>query len=119
MTQLRCCDGCARHVRTTEHSCPFCRRALTPWLDKPLQQWPTGMSRAQRLTLVAAMAGGQMLAGCADNSNVLYGAPIAGNAAGGAGHAAGTGGKIDPHAGAGGQVVVPLYGAPIAGQTSK
>jgi hypothetical protein len=128
MNQLRCCEGCSRHVLLSERECPFCRRELAPLPERVLPKVPAGLSRAQRLTLAAAMAG-QALTACAETTTPtpLYGLPLAGsagqapNAGGGASgmNAAGRGGAgMTGGAGRDAGFAVPVYGAPIAGQPS-
>jgi hypothetical protein len=132
MNQLRCCEGCSRHVLLSERECPFCRRELAPLPERVLPKLPAGLSRAQRLALAAAMAG-QALTACAETTDrgpffPPYGVPLAGhagqvpNAGGGASgtSAAGRGGAGMTGGGAGrdGGVAIPVYGVPIAGQPS-
>jgi hypothetical protein len=130
MNQLRCCEGCSRHVLLSERECPFCRRELAPLPERVLPKLPAGLSRAQRLTLAAAMAG-QALTACAETTDgvaiPIYGAPVAGSVGqapqGGSGasgkSAAGRGGAgMTGGAGRDAGFAVPVYGVPIAGQPS-
>lgn len=141
MTQLRTCPDCARHVLSSEPACPFCLCALEAEPERVVLKVPANLSRAQRLTLAAAMAG-QAISACAKTTDPLptgvpvYGAPLAGNVAPAAGSgSAGTGQSpagrsggeagtfiappygLPPRPDAG--VITPVYGAPIAGQPSK
>jgi hypothetical protein len=106
MTQLRCCEGCSRHVRLGERTCPFCRRELAPPTAAVLPRPRPGLSRTQRLTMAAAMAG-QVLGACAETTEgapvPTGGAPIAGSAgqARPAGGGAGRGGAGATGGGAG------------------
>jgi len=115
MNQLRCCEGCSRHVLISERACPFCERELTPLAERVLPNLPAGLSRAQRLAIAAAMAGQAALTACAETTDGSamphYGAPLAGNSA--SGSPAGSGG------GSGRGVAVPVYGAPVAGHAGS
>jgi hypothetical protein len=114
MIRLICCEGCSRHVRTSELLCPFCQRKQTPTPESPTMNVPAGLSRAQRLALAAAMAG-QALASCAKTNEPIkvvmpvYGAPLAGNVAPSAG-------RGTPAAGSGAAgrdvMIIPPYGLP-------
>lgn len=105
MTRLRSCDACARHVFVTETRCPFCAAALEPVSNSPIFNIKPGMSRAQRFTLVAAVAG-QTLLGCSDDPKTGLGnGSLQGSGTGGAASNAGTGGA---------GVAMPVYGAPVA-----
>jgi hypothetical protein len=111
MTRLRSCDACARHVFVTETRCPFCSAELAP-ATPPIFDIKAGMSRAQRYTLVAAVAT-QALIGCSDDPDKGGQQGTGGSAQQGTGGVAqGTGGAM-PIAGKGG-VAQPVYGAPIA-----
>ena len=128
MTRLRSCEGCARHVRLDEQTCPFCQRSLSAAPAPAPLKLPTGLSRAQRLAIAAAIAGG---AACADTTEgggtpvPIYGAPLP--AAGTVGQAGSSGKAGSAAAGSaatgaaasGGQVAVPVYGAPLAGNPSQ
>lgn len=132
MKRLRPCESCARHVFASERACPFCKQALAPVAELPVMAIPSGISRAQRLALAAALAG-QALVGCAENTVAIYGAPVpdsgptptagtgsAGTGAAGAG-AAGTAGRAgagsagNGRGGEGGFIAIPPYGVPLAG----
>ena len=111
MTRLRTCEGCARHVFVTETRCPFCRCELAPASRSPIFDIRASMSRAQRVALVAAVAG-QTLLGCSDDGD-------SGNQGGTGGMTMqGSGGTSTPSTGgksggASGGVAQPVYGAPI------
>jgi hypothetical protein len=112
MPQLRCCEGCSRHVLLSERSCPFCQRELAAPLPRKLPSMPAGLSRRQRLTLAAAIAG-QALSACAETTDGNT-APIAGATAagrGGAGNTAAGHGGAGMSGGAGHDVmIIPPYG---------
>jgi hypothetical protein len=112
MTRLRSCDACSRHVFVTETRCPFCQTALEPVSNSPVFNIKAGMSRAQRFTLVAAVAS-QALIGCSDDpKGTGIGRGSGGNTQQGTGGTAqGTGGTAT--AGQGGGIAQPVYGAPI------
>jgi hypothetical protein len=101
-------------VFVTETRCPFCQHALASLSRAPIFDIRAGMSRAQRYTLVAAVAG-QTLLGCSNN-DAKSGAQ--GGSGGmqqqGSGGVAmqGTGGG-QPIAGNGGGIAQPVYGAPF------
>jgi hypothetical protein len=69
MPRLRPCDACSRHVFVTETRCPFCQ-ALMPNapIDRDLAI-RSGMSRAQRFAVAAAVAGQTLATGCASTTN--------------------------------------------------
>jgi hypothetical protein len=93
MTRLRTCQACFRHVFETEIACPFCQQTLTQLPAAAPVATPPGLSRAQRLALVAALAGSAapVLAGC---------------------------GSDEPSGSDGGSVAVPVYGAPVSGSAA-
>ncbi len=67
------CDGCGRHVRSTEPSCPFCRSALTPTDVAPIRV-DARLSRAALFAFGATVA----VVGCGDDDGpvgTLYGGP--------------------------------------------
>jgi hypothetical protein len=119
-------------VFASERVCPFCQRALAPVQELPVMVIPSGISRAQRLALAAAIAG-QALAGCAETATPIYGAPVpvsgqgatagtggAGTGPAGMGSPAGRGGAGARSAGIGGGgeggfIALPPYGVPLAG----
>jgi hypothetical protein len=117
MTRLRSCHACSRHVFVTETQCPFCKAELAPASSVPIYNIKAGMSRAQRFTLVAAVAS-QALIGCSDEpkgsgtqgtgGSAQQG--TGGTAQGSGGVAAGSGGSIGVGGKGGAQ---PVYGAPI------
>ena len=116
MTRLRTCEGCARHVFVTETRCPFCQRELAPASRSPIFDLRASMSRAQRVALVAAVAG-QTLLGCSDDGDSGNGSQsgtggmtMQGSGSGGSASMPGTGGKSG---GASGGIAQPVYGAPI------
>lgn len=121
MERFRTCDECSRHVRAGEAKCPFCGHALEAAALMQVPRAPAQLSRAQRIALVAAVAGG--LAACGDDappnkpsSQGVAGASAGTNSAAGAGAAAGSTGAAGTGAagrGAAGQVAVPVYGAPV------
>jgi hypothetical protein len=114
MTRLRSCDACSRHVLVTEQSCPFCKHRLAVATMPAPQKLPSGLSRAQRLAVAAAIASGQALAACADSTPMQPDNPAAGTGAS-AGQTANAG-KGAANGGIAGQgVAVPVYGAPLAG----
>jgi hypothetical protein len=116
MERFRTCDECARHVRASETSCPFCGHGLDAAALVPMPRAPAQLSRAQRIALVAAVAGG--LAACGDDSmppgkdGPRAGASAGANAAGSGAAAAGSGGAGGAGRGEAGAVAVPVYGAP-------
>jgi hypothetical protein len=124
MNQLRCCEGCSRHVLISERECPFCQRVLAPLAERVLPNLPAGLSRAQRLAIAAAMAS-QAMTACAETSDTvavpIYGAPIAGSSspaghgAGGAGGTSTAGRGSDAGKAGSGPIAIPVYGAPVAG----
>ncbi len=69
---LRPCSSCARHVRATETTCPFCTSALTACADT---SEPTTTARLSRAAIV--LAGAAALAGCGKESGIapVYGGP--------------------------------------------
>jgi hypothetical protein len=133
MPRLRSCQGCSRHVYESETVCPFCKMALAPALQRAQPKVPSGLSRAQRLAMAAALAG--PLAACPDDgtnpttpnagASAEAGTSAAEGGAGGFGQAgtgaaagkgaAGKGGAAGKASGESGHVAVPLYGAPLAG----
>jgi hypothetical protein len=122
MERFRTCDECSRHVRAMEAKCPFCGHALEAAALMPVPRAPAQLSRAQRIALVAAVAGGQLLAACGDDSGgnavPVYGAPVPRAGTGVAGASAGTGDQAGTGAAGRGTagspgVVVPVYGAPV------
>lgn len=144
MIRLRSCSGCSRHVKFTETSCPFCHCALAPAAPRVVASLPPGLSRSQRLALVAAAVASQALSGC-DDTNAsggpfqsvgvpVYGAPVAGQMAPLAGSQAIAGAPTPPFdagldAGqsgpaperdddAGQGTVIPVYGAPLPSDAS-
>lgn len=115
MERFRTCDECSRHVRVSEAKCPFCGHALEAAALAPVPRAPAQLSRAQRIALIAAVAGS--IAGCADDgaSNKPSGQGVAGAAAGASaagGTSAGAAGKGAAGPGAAGAIAVPVYGAP-------
>jgi hypothetical protein len=84
MPQLRACNSCARHVWIHESTCPFCGCELTSVTERPRATSQTGLSRRQRLMLVAAFAG-QTLGACAETTTnpepLPDGGPSGGSAA--------------------------------------
>ena len=115
MERFRTCDECSRHVRVSEAKCPFCGHALEAAALAPVPRAPAQLSRAQRIALIAAVAGS--IAGCADDgaSNMPSGQGVAGAAAGASaagGRSAGAAGKGATGPGAAGAIAVPVYGAP-------
>jgi len=73
MIRLMRCESCSRHVRANEVACPFCKSRLEPAADAPTPKRARGLSRAQRMALVAAFAGESLVA--CGNSITPYGAP--------------------------------------------
>ena len=123
MTQLRTCPGCARHVLNHEPSCPFCEQKLDAAPERAPIKVPSNLSRAQRLTLAAAMAG-QAVSACTETAVPVYGAPIAGDvapSAGSGGTGTSSGGRHAGQAGttAGVGMAVAIYGAPLAGNPAS
>jgi hypothetical protein len=122
MERFRTCDECSRHVRPIEAKCPFCGHALEAAVLMPVPRAPAQLSRAQRIALVAAVAGGGMLAACGDDAGPETPGPRAGagvagqmagaSAAGSGGSAAGGGGAGKGAAGSP-PIAVPVYGAPF------
>src|SRR3954467_11311949 len=123
MERFRTCDECSRHVRASETKCPFCGRALHAATLLQVPRAPTQLSRAQRLALVAAVAGGQLIAACGDDAiaTPVYGAPIpragagatAGTGAAASGGAAAIGGVAGRGAAGSPPMGIPVYGAPV------
>jgi hypothetical protein len=126
MERFRTCESCSRHVRAAEAKCPFCDAALDQATLLQVPRGPAQLSRAQRIALVAAVAGGSMLAACGDDAVAMpvYGAPVPRAGAGVAGATAGTGAAGGGGAAAGGgtagrgaagapPIAVPVYGAPV------
>jgi hypothetical protein len=72
---LAACPSCARHVRVSEASCPFCRTSLPAAFGaRPAPRPPPG--RLTRAALYALGAAGTMSASIACGSaSSLYGAP--------------------------------------------
>lgn len=71
------CGSCARHIRASSASCPFCGAAHTPVDAAPFEGPMPRMSRAVAFTLGAAVLAGSaaMLDGCV-HSEPVYGAPF-------------------------------------------
>jgi hypothetical protein len=125
MERFRTCEECSRHVRAAESKCPFCGVALDQATLLQVPRGPAQLSRAQRIALVAAVAGGSMLAACGDDAvgMPVYGAPVPRAGAGVAGATAGTGAAGGGAAAGGGTagrgaagappIAVPVYGAPV------
>jgi hypothetical protein len=121
MERFRTCEECSRHVRAAEAKCPFCGHALEAAALTPVPRATGQLSRAQRIALVAAVAGGQLLAACGDDSGGMavpvYGAPVPRAGTGVAGATAGAGDQAGTGAAgrgaAGGGIAVPVYGAPV------
>src|SRR5688500_2868390 len=96
MTQLRTCDGCARHVFVKEKQCPFCGAQLAPAAVRSFgDRLRSGLSRAQRVAIAAALAA-PALGACSDDGG-------GGAGTGGAGGTAGSGGTSGMQAGVGGE----------------
>lgn len=55
-TPLAACPGCARHVRVSESTCPFCRAELPPSFRKQAAP-PTPATRLSRAALYALRVG--------------------------------------------------------------
>ncbi len=55
--QLIACDGCARHVRADEGSCPFCGAAVDASAHPPRPAPPAGLGRAAVFLFGAAISG--------------------------------------------------------------
>jgi hypothetical protein len=70
---LIACPGCARHVRRTETSCPFCHAALdlTAVADRPVPR--TRLSRSAAFAFGAALS--TQLTGCPGSSGTDAGSP--------------------------------------------
>ena len=70
MSQLEPCPHCARHVRTTETSCPFCSAEIAAAMRavQPRQLPRTRLSRAALLAFGLGVAASS-LTGCADDSD--------------------------------------------------
>jgi hypothetical protein len=122
MERFRTCDECSRHVRPTEAKCPFCGRELEAAALMPVPRAPAQLSRAQRIALVAAVAGGGMLAACGDDAGPGTSGPKAGAGVAGQTAGAGVAGSISGAAGGGTAargaagappIAVPVYGAPV------
>lgn len=65
---LRPCQGCGRHVRNTEGTCPFCATTLEPVPERA----PIVLGRAGR---AAIMAFGAITSAGAAGCHALYGGP--------------------------------------------
>jgi hypothetical protein len=123
MERFRTCDECSRHVRAAEPKCPFCGQELAAASLMSIPRAPAQLSRAQRIALVAAVAGG--LAACGDDTvgqpgpkagTGVAGASAGTGAAGASGAAAGSGagaGAAGKGAAGSPPVAVPVYGAPF------
>lgn len=133
MNHLVPCPGCARHVRQSETSCPFCSAALS--LDHlPAPVLPRSrLSRAAMFAFGTGVAGAASLVGCggdtdegkkdggggSEMSTPVYGAPAAGQQNfGGSGPVygsppGGSGGVAGMNSGGG-----PVYGSPPAGMNA-
>jgi hypothetical protein len=100
-------------VFVTEPRCPFCQRELAPPSRSPIFDIRAGMSRAQRVALVAAVAG-QTLLGCSDESGsgLQTGSGGMGDMQQGSGGTQTAGGGGQGSGGNGG-VAQPVYGAPV------
>jgi hypothetical protein len=118
MERFRTCDECSRHVRVSEMKCPFCGHALEAAKLAPVPRGPAQLSRAQRIALIAAVAGS--IAACGDDS--ASNKPSAQGIAGAAAGASATGGTTAAGAaaagtsaagaGAAGALSTAIYGAP-------
>jgi hypothetical protein len=113
MTRLKSCEGCARHVFVIETRCPFCGRELAPGSRSPIFDIRAGMSRAQRYTLVAAVASQTLLACPSSSKSGTHGGTGGMQQGSGGTMLPGTGGQAAAGSGGGG-LVQPVYGAPLA-----
>jgi hypothetical protein len=139
MAELRLCEGCSRHVFTSEQRCPFCARLLSPHTAKAPTLLQAGLSRAQRYAMAAAVASsaaaatscskhheearggeaGESSAGTGAGAGAVAGSGagssgLAGNTAAGTGSgASGTGPEPIPQPMYGGGFPQPVYGAPF------
>ena len=111
MERFRTCDACARHVRAGETACPFCDQVLPIAALVQVPRTATQLSRAQRITLVATAAAGQLLAACGELTPPLESAPPASQVGGAGSGAAGSGGSAGA-AMTSGLAPTPPYGAP-------
>ena len=66
MRHLVPCSGCARHVRASESSCPFCGAALAVAIASPRGPTPR-MGRAARFAFGAAVATTLTVTGCGES----------------------------------------------------
>jgi hypothetical protein len=122
MERFRTCDECSRHVRAIEAKCPFCGHELQAAALMAVPRAPAQLSRAQRIALIAAVAGGGMLAACGDDAGPSTSGPRAGAGVAGQTAGAGTAGSSGAAAGGGAAgkgtagsppIAVPVYGAPF------
>jgi len=108
MNHLVPCPECSRHVRVSEHECPFCALPLD-LSAAPQPRLPSErLSRAATLAFGATLASVTALAACSgtDAQVPVYGAP-----AGGSANLAGAAGAASAGAGS----AVAVYGAPAGG----
>lgn len=119
MARLLPCTSCARHVRASETSCPFCAASLVAQATAATSS-PPGR-RLSRAALFALGASAAAVAACSGSVTALYGAPPSdGGALDGSRDASGDDdGQAIPaygiapmDAGNDGPIPVPLYGAP-------
>ncbi|MCC6874989.1 MAG: hypothetical protein IT378_11845 [Sandaracinaceae bacterium] len=109
MSELTPCTSCARHVRVTQESCPFCGAAIEV-APRPARQV---VARAARL---AILSGAVALGACGGSQQMTDAGHDAGSDGGSvvvdAGTAAGTDAGTDTDAGEIDAAILPPYGTP-------
>jgi hypothetical protein len=115
MNHLIACSNCARHVRASEPSCPFCGAARDPAASQ-VPVLPRGrLSRAATLAFGALVGASALTASCggdSDNDDEGSGTGEAGEG-GDAATPSASGGTGNMPSASGGAVAVPVYGAPF------
>lgn len=109
-TSLVPCPSCARHVRATEHACPFCRSALSSDLAaKAVPGTTQRLSRAAAFTFAASLAA----TGCSSDPAPAVDAAVTDRGtATDTGTAADTGASSDVGFPADDGTFLAMYGAP-------
>jgi hypothetical protein len=93
MIRLIRCKSCSRHLQVSEVACPFCGNLLEPTVDAPKPKLARGLSRAQRMAIIGALAAESLISCDATMVITPYGAPPP--------RPGGTGGVLLPGPGAG------------------
>jgi hypothetical protein len=101
------CPECSRHIRTSESACPFCEADVASVISNAAARTmpAVGLSRAAMMAFAAASLGA---AGCSSSDN----APSGGNQPLTDGAVDGSSGKAGA-SNTGGQMAIPVYGAPF------